>query len=161
MAHEKLDINVTSAWVLARAEREPESGITSVGGLIGPVEGSRAALAMESSRLSLARFVELSRRKRQLSVEQLSERADVEVAELLAIENGEEFIPEPRTIYQLSRELGVKPEPLLELAGLVSVKQSRISDAAIRFAARSEPMAKLSPEEEKALHWFVKELARL
>jgi transcriptional regulator with XRE-family HTH domain len=160
MAHAKLDMKVTADWVLARAQREPESGITSVGGLADRLE-AMAVKVPESSRLSLAKFIELSRRKMQLTVEQLAERADVELAELVAIEKGDEIIPEARTIYRLSQELGVKPEPLLELAGLVTVKGSRVSEAAVRFAARSEPMAKLSREEEEALTWFVKELTKV
>jgi hypothetical protein len=54
----------------------------------------------------------------------------------------------------------VRVEPLLELAGLVVTKSVALTESAVRFAARSEPMDALTKEEEEALNWFVKELSK-
>ena len=44
----------------------------------------------------------------------------------------------------------------MELAGLADAKDSRLKEEALLFAARSEPMAKLSPAEREAFEAFVK-----
>jgi transcriptional regulator with XRE-family HTH domain len=114
----------------------------------------------DTRKLSLARFVDLSRRRMRLTVEALAQRADVDLATLLAIESGEDVVPEPRTVFQLAKVLNVNPEPLMELAGLIDVKNSSVGEVATRFAARSEPMAALTPEEEEALNWFVDQISK-
>jgi transcriptional regulator with XRE-family HTH domain len=176
MAHKVLNINITPEWALQQARSEPDIGITSVGGLahrISELKASSAAarqavaeiasqpvMSADPKRQSLGKFVELSRRRMRLSVEQFAKRADVDLAELLAIEKAEDVSPEPRTIYQLATILQIAVEPLLELAGLVVQKNYGLTETAVRFAARSEPMDALTKEEEKALNWFVKELTK-
>lgn len=175
MAHERLNINITREWASAQAKLEPVSGITSVGGLahrIGKVEelgslveqqGAEArsvpAMSAEPRRQSLGKFIELSRRRMRLSVEQLAERADIDLGELLSIEKAEETLPGTRTVYQLAQVLRMPVDPLMELAGLVVAKSSKLTESAVRFAARSEPMDALTKEEEEALNWFVQELS--
>ena len=168
MAHEKLNINMTREWASAQAKLEPDSGTTSVGGLAhrlsGMEQASDAALSPSTStdprRQSLGKFIELSRRRMRLSVEQLADKANIDLAELLAIEKAEDVRPEPRTVYQLAHVLRVRVEPLLELAGLVVTRTTGLTESAVRFAARSEPMEALTKDEEEALNWFVKELTR-
>lgn len=157
MKHKPLEIPQNRDALLRRAFAEPD-GCLSVGGLACGLETAKAT--GEATRLSLARLIELTRRHRQLTVEQLAKEADVDLVELLAIENAEDVKPEPRTLHRLAGFLKVKVEGLLELAGAVTNRQSRIGEAALRFAARSEPMAKLTPEEEKALNEFVRELSK-
>jgi transcriptional regulator with XRE-family HTH domain len=173
MTHEKLNINITREWARQQARAEPDSGITSVGGLAHrasaldalevPPQQPQPSLQLapaDSRRHSLGKFVELSRRRMRLSVEQLAEKANIDLVELLAIENAEVVSPGPRTIFQLAQVLKVSPEPLMELAGLVVARSERLAESALRFAARSEPMQALSRDEEKALSWFVKELTK-
>ena len=115
---------------------------------------------VDPGRQSLGKFIELSRRRLRLTVEQLADRADVELGELLAIENAEDVQPETRTIYRLAETLNMRVDPLLELAGLVGRRSVGLTQSAFRFAARSEPMAALTSEEEEALNWFVGELTK-
>jgi transcriptional regulator with XRE-family HTH domain len=175
MAHETLNMSITREWASAQAKLEPDSGITSVGGLAhriggteqvrgrGPEEGAEVlsthTMSVDPRRQSLGKFIELSRRRMRLSVEQLAERADVDLVELLALEKAEDILPEPRTVYQLAQVLRMKVEPLLELAGLVT-KSIGLTESAVRFAARSEPMDALTKAEEEALNWFVQELSK-
>jgi hypothetical protein len=46
-------------------------------------------------------------------------------------------------------------ESLLQIAGLTKPKDERIYEEAVRFAARSETVAALTPEERAALEAFV------
>jgi transcriptional regulator with XRE-family HTH domain len=176
MARELFNINITPEWALEQARSEPETGITSVGGLAQRIEGlevlggpgleagkgaaSTVVMSTDPKRQSLGKFIELSRRQMRLSVEQFAQKADVDLAELLAIEKAEEVTPGPRTICQLATILRTRVEPLMELAGLVVQKSVGLTETAVRFAARSEPMDALTKEEEEALNWFVKELSK-
>ena len=175
MAHEKLNINLTREWAIAQGKVEPDIGVTSVGGLAYRLSGLEqvssptragqtaavlpASLSADPRRQSLGKFVELSRRQMRVSVEQLADKADVDLTELLAIEKGADVLPELRTVYQLAQVLRVRVEPLLELAGLVVARSTGLTESALRFAARSEPMDALTKEEEEALNRFVKELS--
>lgn len=105
----------------------------------------------------LARLVMLWRREQQLTVEQLAAKAGLEANEVLSLET-EAGVAEPRVLHALSQALQVSYEKLMALAGHMVQSDARLSDAAIRFAARSEPMEKLSRPEQEALHEFVKML---
>jgi hypothetical protein len=61
-----------------------EGHIPDVGGLHGKVK----AAGTDASRRSLAKFVELSRRRLGQSLEQLADKAAVDLGELLAVETG-------------------------------------------------------------------------
>ncbi len=106
-----------------------------------------------------AKFIELSRRKLRLTVEQLASRSGIDLEEFLSIEEGCERSPEPRLIYKLAPALGVPPDQLLRLSGLTETADKGLHDAAIRFAAQSEPVDKLTPEEASALKELVRVLA--
>jgi HTH-type transcriptional regulator, competence development regulator len=158
MKHKPLEIPANRNALLRRAFEEPD-GCLSVGGLARGVEGPTAANGAQAARISLARLVELYRRKLGVSMEELSRRADVDLSELLGIETAETVNPTPQTLERLAIAFGLKPKTLLALAGRAG-RRSRIGDAAIRFAARSEPMATLTAQEESALSEFMQELAK-
>ncbi len=172
MAHETLSVDITREWALVQAKNEPEIGVTSVGGLAHsmnelarldisvPPSHAEPIPAASPRRFSLGKFVELSRRRLRLSVEQLADQANVDLSELVAIESAENLIPEPKTIYELAKVLQVRAEPLLELAGLRVPTTSNLVNSAVRFAARYAPTRTLSTEEEAALDWFVEELTK-
>ena len=93
-----------------------------------------------------------------MSVEQLSESADIDLSELVSIERDEDMTPTPRTVFQLAKVLKLSTSKLMALAGLADVRDKHLTRAAIRFAARSEPTAKLSKAEREAYEEFVKVL---
>ena len=80
-------MNNDREWLLQLLEKEGD-GIMSVGGLANQLAREEAERdePMESTRrLAFAKLVELSRRKRRLTVPQLAEKADVDTDELLAL----------------------------------------------------------------------------
>lgn len=143
-------------WLRRMAALEDRSGSVLVGGLAGDL-GMIHGRHPEQLRV-FGRFVEFSRRSRGLSVERLAVEADVDLAELVAVECDPTKQPSPRTVFQLARVLCVSSQKLLELSGLTSLKDSKLGLAALRFAARSEPSAQLSPDERDAFEEFVKVL---
>ena len=150
MAHEALNINITREWAVAQGKREPDSGATSVGGLAHRISGLLQAsdparqerangTSADPRRQSLGKFIELSRRRMRLSVEELADKANVNLAELLAVEKAEEFVPEPRTLRQLAKILQMPAEPLLELAGLAVTQSSALTESTVRLPHDRNP----------------------
>lgn len=123
-------------------------------GLVG-VSGKAAE---EERPRVLGQLIEYTRRRMGLSLEDLSKRASVALGELLAIER-DNAIPTPRALYQLAQHLDLPFGKLQELAGLAEPRDERLNEAALRFAARSEPTAQLSAAEREAYEEFIKVLA--
>lgn len=156
-------------WLRRMAAAEDKHPHISVGGLaadagfLGPLGGEVGGRAVESlpaerptSRIAFARFLDLVRRWKTLSLEALAEQADVELSDLVEIID-DHAQPSPRTVYQLSQVLEIPNERLMELAGLIQPREE-VAEAAVRFAARSEPTVALSKDERDALEEFVKVL---
>lgn len=142
-------------WLRRMAEAEDRCESISVGGLAADTGAFRTP-ATEPPRV-FGRFLEFARRERAMSVEALAESANVDLAELVAIETEKLQSPTPRTVYQLAMVLKIPPETMSEIAGLTQPR-SAVSEAAVRFAARSEPTAKLTEGERHAFEEFVKVL---
>lgn len=148
------DMNQNIDWLRERARLEANQPIDAGFILCGQIKPDRTG-SVVSSLNALGKFVELSRRKRRLSLEALAEKADVDLSELVMIEMGTSEEPAPRTIHCLAKTLHVKSERLMELAGLKCPRDTQMSGAAVRFAARSESLAALSREEGQALQEFL------
>jgi hypothetical protein len=89
----------------------------------------------------------------------LADRAQIDLTELIEIERNLHYTPEPRTVYQLAKTLELPSERMLELSGNLVVRDSSLGEEAVRFAARSESVEKLSKDEQRALEEFVKFLS--
>jgi HTH-type transcriptional regulator, competence development regulator len=156
-------IDLTKDWCLRMAQLEAEADSEIGAGLlaIDPVFDSKATpiASSEETTIAFSRFVQLARRSRGLSVEKLAENADVEVIELVSIEENSQYKPDLRTVYQLANFFKVQRTNLLQVAGLTVPKDSHIVSEAVRFAARSEPVAALTAEERSALEAFVSVLS--
>lgn len=157
-------IEQNKQWWLDRAAREGADVIGA--GLVArdPISDSRpvaGALApREEARIAFGRFINLMRRQRGFSMERLAEEAELDASELLVIESDVHYIPEPRTVYRLAQTFSVSQQRLMQLAGLSAANDSGLSQEAVKFAARSESMQKLSREENAALDAFIAVLSR-
>lgn len=146
-------------WWMARARREGDAAVGA--GLLAcdpaPEEhpSSTQGAAAEDTRIAFGKFVNLMRRRRGFSIEQLAEAADLEASELLVIEDDVHYIAEPRTVFKLAQTFDVSQRRLMQLAGLAAAKDVGFREEAVRFAARSESVQKLTPEESSALEAFV------
>lgn len=142
-------------WLLKMAEFEDSCRSVSAGGMAADF-GLLPPTQCEPQRV-FGRLIEFARRKKSLSVEQLAERAQVDLADIVEIEMNEMAAPDVRTVFQLASVLDLPSARLMEVAGLATPRPE-VSSAALKFAARSEPTAKLSREERDALEEFVKVL---
>lgn len=152
----KEERGVNETWLRRMADAEDRCESVAAAGLAAEL-GLLHAMPIEKPRV-LGRLIEFSRRARGLSVERLADEADVDLGELVALEREEDVRATPRTVYKLAKLLGVSTGKLMVLAGLADAEDTTLKEAALRFAARSEPTAQLSKGEREALEEFVKVL---
>lgn len=150
----------TKEWWLTRARREGDAVVGA--GLLAfdPAPDERpvrtaAVGGAEETRIAFGRFVNLMRRRRGYSVEELARAADLDLSELLVIEDDLHHIPEPRTVFRLAQAFDVPQQRLMQVAGLAAANDDGLREEAVRFAARSESVQKLTREESQALEAFV------
>ncbi|MEN6578331.1 MAG: helix-turn-helix transcriptional regulator [Phycisphaerales bacterium] len=155
-----IQLNNDNTWLTRMAEQECY-GFVSAGGLYTRMLDEQEEQRKRSQRNSciLGRLIELARRQKGMSISDLSEASRLDSMRVQAIELGQEAEPEPRVLYRLAKALNIPPGGLMELAGLMQSRGKSLSEAAVRFAAKSEPTAKLSGNEREALEEFVKVLA--
>ena len=146
-------------WWMARARREGDAVIGAGLLALDPKPDNRPAAshsaAGEDTRIAFGKFVKLMRRRRGFSMEELAQTADLDASELLVIEDDVHYVPEPRTVFKLAQTFEVSQRRLMQLAGLVVANDADFRQEAVRFAARSEAVHKLTPEESSALEAFV------
>ncbi len=146
-------------WLKRAAEQEERVEDFGVGGL-----ASRLGLLKHGNEEGVAvigQLIEFGRRRLGLSVEALAEKSDIDIRELVLIERESTHQISPRSIFELSEVLGIPVKGLAEVAGLVEARSERIESAMYQFAARSEPTAKLTPDEEHAYSELVKVIVEL
>jgi HTH-type transcriptional regulator, competence development regulator len=147
-------------WLERMAKKETY-GAVSTGGLFARMLSEGQMQTFEGGPKVLGRLIELARRQKGLTVPKLAEKADIDLAEALAIELNAWRDPQPRALFGLAKALSLPPFAVMELAGLVQRRDNKLADAAVRFAAKAEPTAELSREEKEALEEFVRVLAEL
>lgn len=104
--------------------------------------------------LAIARLVQLARREARQNVEQFARTAGITVEEVQSTETASSA-PEPRVLHALSAALEISYQKLLTLAGLRRQRDESLEREALRFAASSAPMDKLTKVEAQALHDFL------
>jgi len=148
-----------------RAEEEDGCMISAIG--LKPLFAKREQLtqhrdepASEPVRLAFSTLISYRRRALRLSIEALAQKAKVELDELLQIEEDPNYVPEPRTVHQLANQLKLPIPQLLVLSGNATTANAELTEAAVRFAARSRAVERLNREQSDALNEFVKVLIK-
>ena len=108
--------------------------------------------------LAFGLLINLSRRNKNLTMEELADQAKVDLDELVNIEEAPGFIPEVPTVHKLASALNLPLQQLLELSGNKISKDFSQEKKAIRFVARSQGVDKLTKEEYAAWEEFVQSL---
>ena len=162
-----MKLNLRKEWLRQRAALDDKAEV-SAGTLdldrlpaVRPsnVISMQASAEAESPNPAFGRLINLWRRKKGFRIEVLADKARIDVSELIEIERNLNFVPEPRTVYQLAKTLDLPSERMLELSGNLLLRDSSLGKEAVRFAARSESVEKLSKDEQMALEEFVKFLS--
>ena len=108
---------------------------------------------------ALSTLLQLLRRRDNLSQDELADRARVEVDEIRRIEHDRTYTARPRTIYQLERAFNLPPRTLVRLSGLKTAHSREFTEEALKFAAHSKAIHKMTRDEKRLLSEFVKFLA--
>jgi transcriptional regulator with XRE-family HTH domain len=162
-----MKMNLSKEWLSQRAALDDKADV-SAGTLdldrlpaVHPsnVISMQTSAEAESPNPAFGRLINLWRRKKGFRIEVLADKARIDVSELIEIERNLNFVPEPRTVYQLAKTLDLPSERMLELSGNLLLRDASLGKEAVRFAARSESVEKLSKDEQMALEEFVKFLS--
>lgn len=159
-------IEITKDWCVRMAQLESNNDEIGVGPLAeevvfdGETVSHRVAFTINEPLVAFGRLVRLMRRKGGYSIEKLAEDASIDVEELIDIEEDAHYRPDVRTVYQLANVFGLPRSNLLQVAGLIEAQNDALYKEAVRFAARSEPVVELTPQERIALEAFVAVLSK-
>jgi HTH-type transcriptional regulator, competence development regulator len=161
-----MKLEIKKEWCLAVARREGDAEVSAGRIAFDPepeVEGvpNVQAQPVEAMQLAFGKLINFMRRKQRWTIEELAKRAKVDAAELLLIEKEIRHQTEPYTVYQLANVFHLHPKALQQLSGLAVVRNHDIVDEAVRFAANSDSIEKLSPDQARAVEQFVAALNRL
>ena len=99
------------------------------------------------------------RRREQLSIDELAAKARIDAEELRQVEQDPHFKPKPRLVHQLALVFGVSARSLMKLSGATVTRDERFEEAALRFAAKSDDLSKLTRDEQRVLNEYVKFLS--
>lgn len=101
------------------------------------------------------RVVQMLRRSRGLTIDELAEKTAIDRTELVALERNPAYRPSPLTLHRLSQFFEVPDRQLAVLAGAIREVPDSLRQQAARFAAQSESFSKLTKEEQRVLDEFV------
>ena len=159
-----MKLRISKEWCMRMAQLEGDAEIGAGRLAIDPVfDGDTAPVVDrddEEPNIAFGRLINLMRRRWRVSLERLAKDADVTVTELVEIESDTRYKPALRTTYQLANYFKMPRAGFMQVAGLTALKNAHLSDEAVRFAARAEPTAELTPEENAALEAFVAVLSK-
>ncbi len=101
-------------------------------------------------------FVQMLRRAKGLTVDELAARTDIDRTEIIAMERSTSYKPSPLTLHRLSKFFKIPQEKLQTLVGATRPVPQDFHEEVSRFAAKSESFACLTKEEKRVLDEFVK-----
>src|SRR5271165_4872184 len=111
-----MKFNSDPEWLKKQAALE-DNCFVSVGGLVSAVEDlEQQSQQVNASHTAFVNLLNLSRRQHKLTWEQFSQKLDVDLAELIGIENDENYKPTPRTVTKIAYFLHVPAEKLFILS---------------------------------------------
>jgi HTH-type transcriptional regulator, competence development regulator len=152
-------MRMSDEMFMKRAAEEDGCMISAIG--LKPLHAKKAELAQQAGepvRFAFSTLISYRRRALRLSMEDVAQKAKVELDELLQIEENSTYVPEPRTVHKLAGLLKLPIPQLLVLSGNATTASTELTEAAVRFAARSRAVEKLNREQNDALNEFVKVL---
>lgn len=158
---------ISQDWLRRKVESDPDSD-TDAGPAINVLESIGMFLPADLNAAGDEKVVRLVgafgvlirqlRRQHQWTIEELAAKARVDAEELRQIERDPHFRPRPRVVHQLSSVFKVPERPLMKLSGATITHDQDFQEEAMRFAAKSDDMSKLSRDEQRALKDYVKYL---
>jgi hypothetical protein len=95
------------------------------------------------------------RRRDNLDEAELALKANVQESEIKRIEFDPNYLPSPRTIFNLEKVFSLPSGVLAKLSGAVVHHSPAMEERVMEFAANAKSMGKLTKEEKQLLNAFV------
>lgn len=143
---------------LARMAEQEASAMVSVGGLavtLAALERQERSLEL----MALGKLIDLRRREKGLTVEELIRKSHVTQSALADLERGLRMPYSRDVICLLARVLELPAEKLLAVAGLNGEADLELGSAVLKIASQARPPEQLSPSEQDALEQLLEVLA--
>jgi len=163
-----MEMLISPDWLRHKVESDPDID-TDAGPAIYVLESIGMFLPTELNAIDKGKVVRLVeafgvlvrqlRRGKQWSIDELAFKARVSADDLRQIERDPHFRPRPRVVHQLATVFGVPERALMKLSGATVTRDQAFEEEAMRFAAKSDDMSKLSREEQRVLNQYVKYLS--
>jgi transcriptional regulator with XRE-family HTH domain len=153
-----MKLTLDKEWFQRHVDSEDDAEISAGGFQLDLSPGSSSDAETQPAVPAFGRLINLCRRQRGWTIETLADAARINALEAIRIEHDLGYVPGPRTVYQLSTTLGLPRERMLQLSGNMIVRDNRLGEQAVKFAARSESVEKLNRQEHLALEEFIKYL---
>ena len=150
----------TRSWLMKAVELEADCDI-SAGPVMPVVEvdcpASAALVVVKREKVHTAFSILMRqlRLEKNLTVEELAQRIEVEPEQLHRIERHIGFKPPPRTLQRLADWHRLPVNAVIQMAGGVKKMNRTIEDSALCFAAKSESFERLNSDEKRLLNDFV------
>lgn len=144
---------------LAMEEDNCEIAAGSVRGVLPRREPQVGAAPAPVIKFAFGSLINFQRRRREWTIEQLARQAQIDLDEAVSIEGDPNYRAAPRSVYQLAKVLALPRKELLALSGNAELSSEKLESAAVRFAARSRAVERLTDAEAAALNEFVAALA--
>lgn len=159
-----MKMRFTADWLSNRIRRDPDVDVDA-GRPIASAEIVRHFVrdaAAENNEILVQAFgvlVRQLRRKAGLSIAELSDKIEVNQIDLSAIENNPGYIPRPRAVHKIAEFFKLPAGQLMKLSGAAVSRDRELEGAALRFAAKSGDMSKLTKAEAEGLNEFIRWLS--
>jgi len=163
-----MKMKVTKEWLLKNANRDQDLEVTAgflVDEKLDAVYGRNKKEQedqkedIESRLTALAQLINIRRRIQGWTMEQLADKADVDLQDVVCLEKGIPVHLSVRTIHKLSGVLDLPHSGLLRLSGATVQRKDDFIEHALRFVARSQKETKTTRQEIKVFEEYVKFLA--
>lgn len=167
-----MKLHITHEWLRHHIENDPDIECDAGFPLLGteplkqfvgvpqePQQSVAAPAPEQKGVVLLYQVVRLLRQRDGLSRAQLADKIRVKALEIETIETQPDYIPKPRTVYQLAEYLDVPAKVIEQLTAAAPPENDNFVEVAHRFAASSDDLSRLSREGKKYFNDFVKTLA--
>ncbi|EDX79995.1 MAG: XRE family transcriptional regulator [Alphaproteobacteria bacterium] len=162
-----MEMLISQDWLRRRIDTDPDLDVEA-GPSIGVLESIGMFLPVELIAQDDDKVVRLTeafgvlvrqlRRRQQWTVDQLAQKARVDPGELRSIERDPHYRPRPRVVHQLAAVFKMPERPLMKLSGATITRDQGFEAEAMRFAAKSDDLSKLTRDEQRVLNDYVKYL---
>lgn len=162
-----MEMLISQDWLRRRIDADPDLDVEA-GVSIGVLESigmflSADLVAPEDDKVvrlteAFGVLVRQLRRRQQWTIDQLAQKARVDPNELRLIERDPQYRPRPRVVHQLAAVFKMPERSLMKLSGATVTRDQEFEEEALRFAAKSDDLSKLTRDEQRALNEYVKYL---